>query len=70
MTHKLIATIISRIIELAVLAIGSYWLWNNLGEIMKVWVIAALLVMYTFYLGVTGKNDYIEYTKGAGVDRM
>ncbi|MFC1600430.1 hypothetical protein ACFL3T_05370 [Patescibacteria group bacterium] len=70
MSHKMIATIISRIVELAVVTVGAYWLWNNLGEAYKLWVVIALLFTYVFYLGVTGSNDYIEYTKGEGEDMM
>jgi len=70
MSHKMIATIISRIIELAIVALGSYWLWNNLPENYRLWVVAALLVAYVFFLGVTFSNDYIEYTKGEGEERM
>lgn len=70
MSHRMIATIISRLLELAILAFGTYWLWNNLAENYKIWVIGALFVVYVFYLGVTLNNDYIEYTKGEGEERM
>lgn len=63
-------SLIVRIIELAVVTFGSYWLWNSIASPFNLWIVFAVLVTYVFYLGVTGTNDYIVMKKGEGEDRM
>jgi len=70
MINKIIVLIITRLIELAIVGYGSYWLWTNMSNGLKPWVVFSLLLAYAFYLGVTLSNDYKEVRLGEGEPMM
>lgn len=67
---KLIPMIIVRLIEIAIVALGSWWLWSNFDPAYRVWVVAAVVVAYLAYLGVTLFNDIEDWKFGESEPRM
>lgn len=67
---KLLPMIIVRLIEIAIVALGSWWLWNNVDASYRLWAVAVVVIAYLAYLGVTLYNDIEDWKFGESEPRM
>lgn len=70
MIKFIITMLITRAIEVAIVALGSMWLWENMNPMYKLWVIIGVLIVYTFYFALTFSYDYKDIKYGEGITRM
>lgn len=67
---KLISLFIIRLFEIGILYVVCTWTWFNFPAPYDIWAIVSLVVLYTFYFGVTFYNDYYELTRGEGEEMI
>ena len=67
---KIFIMIITRIIELVILYFLCTWLFNSVSEPYNLWLIIALIVLYTGWFAVTLNNDIKEMKYGEGEPKM
>lgn len=70
MLKQIITMLITRAIEIAIVTLGSLWLWNNMDASYGLWVIVGLLLTYAFYFGLTFSYDYKDLKYGEGIARL